>query len=222
MKLTFLGHAAFLLQGSKTIIIDPFITGNPSAKIKVKEIPKVDYVLITHDHEDHIGDALKIAKRDKAKVIAIYEVIKKYIPQKEGMIAKKAVGMNIGGTFIDNNIKFSMTLAFHSCYNGHPAGFVVEMDKKKIYHAGDTALFSDMKLIGQKFKLDLALLPIGGHYTMHEEEAAQAVKLLKPKLTVPMHYNTWPIIKADPKQFARLCGKEKVKILKTNQILELK
>ena len=224
VKITYLGHAAFLIEGSdsKRMVIDPFITGNPVAKIKIEDLPKLDYVLVTHDHEDHLGDAVELAKRDGAKLIAIHEVAIKHASQKEGVIAEQAIGMNIGGTFTDGKLKFSMTLALHSCYNGHPAGFVIEMDNRKIYHAGDTDFFSDMKLIGQKFdKLDVALLPIGGHYTMHEEGAAQAVKALEPKLAVPMHYNTWPIISAEAEKFARLCEPIEVRTVGIGESLEI-
>jgi len=211
IKINYLGHSVILITGSKNIIIDPFITGNPKAPLQLEEIPKVDFVLVTHDHSDHFGDAVEIAKRDKATLIAIFE-----ISQKPEVVESKinVVGMNIGGTYRQDGIVVSMTEAIHSATVGSPAGLVVEMDGKRFYHAGDTSYWSDIILIPKLFgELDVAFLPIGGHYTMDIRQATMAVNDLKPKLTIPIHYNTWPIISADGNIFKESCLPFIVKVL---------
>lgn len=219
LKLTFLGHAAVLLEGSKTLLIDPFFTNNPQAVFGIEKLPKIDFVLPTHDHFDHLGDAVEIAKRHQATIIAIHE-----ITQLPSVLESKVktVGMNIGGTYHADGINISMTPAVHSSTAGSPCGFVVEFNGKRIYHAGDTALFSDMGLIPKLFgKLDIALLPIGGHYVMDPKQAAMAAKLLKPKLAIPIHYNTWPVIQADPKEFSRLSRPIKTQVLSPSEFITL-
>jgi len=218
-SITFLGHAAVLIKGSKTILIDPFFTNNPQAALGMEKLPNIDFILPTHDHFDHLGDAIAIAKKHNATIIAIHE-----ITQLPAVLASKikTVGMNIGGTYKVDGVAISMTQAVHSSTAGSPCGFVIEMDDKRIYHAGDTAFFSDMSLIPKLFgKLDIAFLPIGGHYVMDIKQAAMAAKLLKPKLAVPIHYNTWPVIQADPEEFAALAKSIKVKILSPGTTLEL-
>ncbi len=211
MRINYLGHSAVLITGSKNIIIDPFITNNPKASLKLEEIPKIDFVLVTHDHFDHFGDAIEIAKRDQATLIAIFE-----ISEKPEVVASKikVMGMNIGGTYRQAGIVVSLTEAHHSATAGSPVGFVVEMDGQRIYHAGDTSYWSDIGLIPKLFgELDVAFLPIGGHFTMDIRQATMAVKDLKPKLTIPIHYNTWPVISADPKIFEESCKPFMVKVL---------
>ncbi len=219
IKINYLGHAAVLITGSKNIIIDPFITNNPKASLKLEDLPKIDFVLVTHDHFDHFGDAIAIAKRDKATLIAIHE-----ISQKPEVVESKikVVGINIGGSYQQDGIAVSMTEAHHSATVGSPAGLVVEMDGKRIYHAGDTSYWSDMGLIPKLFgELDVALLPIGGHYTMDIKQAVLAVKDLKPKLTIPIHYNTWPIISADGNIFKESCLPFIVKVLMPGETEDL-
>lgn len=219
MKITRLGHAAVLIEGTKTIIIDPFLTDNPLASLKPDDLPHIDYIVITHDHFDHWGDTISIAKRDGSTLIGIHEVSVRPDVQEAGITA---VGANIGGTYSEEEVSFSLTPAVHSADNGSPVGFVVALDGKAIYHSGDTALFSDMSLIPELFgKLDLALLPIGGHYTMDEKAASEAVKLLKPKVTVPIHYDTWPPISADTDLFTKLAGPAAIKIVEPGDAIDL-
>jgi len=193
MKIQHLGHAGFILED---LLIDPFVTGNPICPIKCEEV-KCQIICVTHDHPDHLGDTVKIAKQNNATVVAIYE-----LAEKIGAEGVNVVTMNMGGTVTVGDWKIKMVEAKHSCVLGAPAGFVLENTRlnKKIYHAGDTALFSDMRLIGE-MGIDIAFLPIGDHFTMGIKDAAQAVDLIKPKLAVPMHYNTFPMIMADPAEF---------------------
>ncbi len=221
MKITWIGHAAVLVEGSKTVIIDPFLKNNPKAARTVESLPHLDYILVTHDHGDHFGDTVELAERDGAKVVAIYE-----LSEMPAMAQAKEkinfVGMNIGGTYREGEIAASMTPAIHSATHGAPAGFVLSIDGKKIYHAGDTALFSDMSLIAKSFgPIDLAFLPIGGHFTMDVPQAAMAVEMLKPKLVVPIHYNTWPMIMADAEDFKKRCGQVSVNVLSPGEAVEL-
>ncbi|MDQ7814481.1 MAG: metal-dependent hydrolase [Patescibacteria group bacterium] len=211
VKLTYLGHAAVLLQGTKTVIIDPFLTGNPKASIGAGNLPKIDYVLVTHDHYDHLGDAFDIAKKHKAALVAIFEIVQLPAAKK---IHPQSIGMNIGGTIEAEGIRISMTPALHSAGVGAPAGFVVELDGKRIYHGGDTAFFSDMAYIPKFFgKLDVTLVPMGGYFGMDARQAAEAVKLLKPKTAIPIHYDTWPLIHTDPAEFRNQCRPTDVRIL---------
>lgn len=220
MKITRIGHACVLLEGNKNVLIDPFITGNPAAKLSLEQIPKLDYILTTHDHDDHFGpDGINLAQRDGATLVSIFDIAQRDDVKQSGI---KTVGMNIGGTWVQDDLSVSLTPAVHSSKNGSPVGVVVKMDGKTIYHAGDTALFSDMRLIPELFgALDVAFLPIGGHFTMDEKAAARAVEILQPQLTIPIHYNTWPPIQADPQKFVELCGNFQVKIVEPGQALEL-
>ncbi len=201
--LTYHGHSCFQLQtGKYNLIIDPFITGNPVCKIKSGDV-KADYIILTHAHEDHFGDTIELAKSNNATVIAVHELAN-YISS-EGCTAH---GMGIGGqwNFPFGRIKY--TIAHHSssfggAYMGDPAGVIITTEGKSIYHAGDTSLFLDMKLIGDITPLDLAILPIGDNYTMGVDDAVKAVEFLNPKQTVPCHYNTWELIKADANEFKR-------------------
>ncbi|WP_099212283.1 metal-dependent hydrolase [Thermococcus henrietii] len=223
VKVKFLGHAAFLIEGSKKILIDPFLSDNPQAAVKPEEV-EADLILVTHAHGDHVGDAVEIAKRTGAKIVAMFDVAN-YIAQKaEGV---EVIGMNYGPTEVDG-VGIVQVPAWHSSSDGvhsigNPCGYIVKLDGKTIYHAGDTFVFLDMGLFSELYgPIDVALLPIGGHFTMGPREAAKAVELLKPKKVVPMHYNTWPPISADPEEFKRLVGdKAEVVILKPGEELEL-
>ncbi|MBP1928174.1 L-ascorbate metabolism protein UlaG (beta-lactamase superfamily) [Methanolinea mesophila] len=217
MDLTWLGHSCVLLRGSKTILIDPFIPEG-----KVPESP--DLVALTHGHADHMGMTTELAK----PTIAINEVAK-YLKGK-GLPAE---AMNLGGSITVSGVKFTMTPAVHSNWleeagpgysGGAAAGLVIRMDGTTVYHAGDTALFSDMQLIGELYHPDVALLPIGGRYTMGPEEAMIAARFVGAPLVIPVHYGTWPIIDQDPEAFRRAVERTtdiKVKVLKPGETVTL-
>lgn len=198
-EITFLGHAGFLLkdEGKETLLFDPFISENPLATVSLEEI-KADYILLSHGHFDHLGDAYEIAKKNDAMIISTAEIVGK--AQENGLTAH---AQHLGGRhkFPFGSVK--LTLAFHGAGvpGGHACGFVVDYYGKKIYFAGDTALFGDMQLIGELDSLDLALLPIGDNFTMGIDDAVVAVSFLKAKTVIPYHYNTWPLIEADPEEF---------------------
>jgi len=217
MKILYLSHSGFQFTGSKVVLIDPFLTGNPLAPTGPDRFEKVDFIVITHDHSDHLGDSYTIAKQKGAVIVSQHEIAVK--AQEQGI---EAEGMNIGGPVERDGVKFWFTLALHTAGIGHSMGAVIEMDGKRIYHAGDTGIFSDMKLIGELFKPDIGFLPIGGRYTMDEEQAAMAVDFLKIPVIVPMHYKTFPLIKGDPEKFARIVGDTaKVKIMNPGDEIEI-
>ncbi len=217
MNITWLGHAAVMIKGSQTVIIDPFLTGNPAAAVRAEEIDQADVVVITHDHGDHRGDAFAIAHRTGATIVAIHEIAVE--AQAQGIPAE---GMNIGGTVEVKKIKIHMVPALHSAEKGAAAGVVVEMDGRRIYHAGDTGLTYDMKLVGEFFEPDLSFLPIGDRYTMGVPSAAKAVEFIKTKRVIPIHYGTFPIVSADPEEFKRRVGdKAEVIILRPGETYQL-
>ena len=203
LLLTYYGHSAFALSdGKDKLLFDPFFSGNPLATTTA-DVVTCNYILVSHGHADHLGDAPAIAARTGAMVIGTPEIL-------ETCRAENGHGMNIGGSAKFSFGSVYMTWAIHS--SGVPGllscGFVVNIAGKNVYFAGDTALFSDMELIGKRFKLDCALLPIGDNYTMGVEDAAYAVKLLQPKHVIPVHYNTWPVIAAEPERFKELVEKD--------------
>jgi len=203
VKYSYYGHACFLLDdGNYKVLVDPFLTGNPVASMKADQV-EADYILVTHAHGDHLGDAPEIAKRTGASVIGIPEVLELCTQRAKGIDVH---GMNLGGSLNLPFGKVRMTLAQHSSgiAGGIACGYVVYIGGIVLYYAGDTALFSDMKLIGQKDRLDYALLPIGDNYTMGLEDAALAAQLLSARHVIPLHYNTWPVIEQDVEKYKQL------------------
>lgn len=206
MKITYVGHSCFLIQTARhRLLLDPGDFTAPGKATPVDQLA-CDFVLVSHGHDDHSGRALEVAQAHSATIVANFEIAEYFAAQ-----GAKAHGMNPGGahTFPFGRVKF--TVAHHSSsfnagtapvYAGVACGIVIEVDGKRIYHAGDTGLFLDMQLIGRG-GLDLAMLPIGDNFTMGPEEALDALDLLKPKVCVPMHYNTWPPIAQDPGAFTR-------------------
>jgi L-ascorbate metabolism protein UlaG (beta-lactamase superfamily) len=200
MKVTFLGHACFLFEDSgTTIMTDPFLSGNPQAAARPAEVSP-QYILVSHAHNDHLGDAVDIATRAGSIIISTAEVGR--MCDEKGA---KTVGMHIGGKRQFDFGFVRVAPAFHGSgvAGGHACGFIFSLGGKIAYFAGDTGLFGDMELLGHLEKIDLALLPIGDNYTMGMDDAVIAVGFLKPKVAVPMHYSTWPHIKADPLEWKK-------------------
>jgi len=202
MQIRYLGHAAFeIIEGKWNLLIDPFITGNPVCPVKAEEL-NPQYILVTHMHGDHVGDTVAIAKRTGATVITTFEAAQALAAQ-----GVQTVDMALGGKRRFDFGQVRVTLAFHGfgTEGGHACGFVIHLGGKRIYHAGDTALFSDMKLLNGVIEepgIDVALLPIGDNYTMGPEDAATAVQWIQPKVVIPMHWGTFPLLVQDPSDFA--------------------
>lgn len=203
MKLRYFSHSSFAITSDSglKIIIDPFLDGNPTCPVKASDVT-ADFIVLTHAHGDHLGDAFSIAKRCGSLIIAVNELALYCIDK-----GFKAHNMHIGGGhhFDFGHLKF--TIAHHgsmtpdNTYGGEPAGVVLTIDGKTVYHTGDTGLFYDMKLIGEMTSIDYMLLPIGDNFTMGITDAVKAVELANPKVAIPMHYNTFPVIEADPHEF---------------------
>lgn len=224
MKISYHGHSVVKIETEgKTILIDPFITGNGLTDLKVEE-QKPDVILLTHGHNDHVGDTVEIAKASNALVVAPNELAV-YL----GWQGLNTHPMHIGGASQFDFGKVKFTQAFHGSsyttpdneiiYTGMPAGILFTAEGKTIYHAGDTALFSDMKLIGERHPIDVLFIPIGDNFTMGPEDAAYAVSLIKPKIVVPVHYNTFPPIEVDPQKFAHLVDGAEVQILQAGEFV---
>lgn len=226
MKISYHGHSVVKIEtGGKTILIDPFITGNNLTDLEASaQTP--DVILLTHGHNDHVGDTMDIAKRCNPLIVAPNELAV-YL----GWQDFNTHGVNIGGSYTFDFGKVTYTQAFHSSsymtdeneiiYTGMPAGIVFEAEGKTVYHAGDTSLFGDMALIGKKHAIDIAFLPIGDNFTMGPEDAALAVELLNPKVVVPVHYDTFPPIKQNPETFKDLVKGYEVNIMKPGETIEL-
>jgi len=208
-----LGHAGFQITSEKgtVIVIDPWLTDNPLAPCKAEDITKADLVLVTHDHFDHVADAARIVKATGATLVGVPETVGR-LKADEGVPDSQIVfgtGMNIGGTLSSRGVHITMTQAFHSSQTGNPAGYIVKLeDGYTLYHAGDTGIFSSMKLLGDLFAIDLALLPTGGVFTMDAKQASVGAKLLGAKAVIPMHYKTFPILEQDASSFANIMRKE--------------
>ena len=224
LKVTFFGHSVFLLDnGKERVIIDPWISGNRLATVKAEEL-KVDYIVVTHGHGDHFGDSIEISKNNNAPIVTVAELSRYCISK-----GAKSHGLGIGGSREYPFGKIKLTIAHHTSsspdgqYVGVAAGAIITMDSKNVYHCGDTGLFYDMKLIGEMTPVDLMLVPIGDNYTMGIDDAVKAVELYNPKTVVPMHYNTFPVIKADPTIFADKVSKigKKAIILKPGETIEI-
>ncbi|HZY41949.1 MAG TPA: metal-dependent hydrolase [Anaerolineae bacterium] len=222
---TWFGHATQMLDVNGTqLLVDPFFTGNPAASISAAEA-QADFILVSHGHDDHVGDAVAIAKRTSATVIANFEIINWF----EGQGVTNAHAQHIGGGFNYPFGYLKLTQALHGSalpdgsYGGNPAGFLLTAEGKKIYLACDTGLFGDMKLIGEE-GIDLAVLPIGDNFTMGPDDALRAVKLLQPRHVIPVHYDTWGLIAQDVQAWAKRVSAEtsaKVHVLKPGESFTL-
>ncbi|TVX92845.1 metal-dependent hydrolase [Paenibacillus agilis] len=227
MQIKFHGHACIQITGQEhSILVDPFLTGNPVA-VESAETIQADTILLTHGHDDHTGDAINIAKRNDATVITIVELAA-YLSL-QGL--ESVVPMNIGGgaSFPFGELKWVPALHSSSAivdgeiiYLGNPAGFVLQMEGVTIYHAGDTALFSDMKLIGERYAPDIAFLPIGSHFTMDPTDALLAAQWLQAKVVVPIHYNTFSLIEQDGHEYAEKLKQFGIKgiVMEPGQVLD--
>ena len=217
-SLTWLGHNSFKLvtRGAKTVLIDPWVEGNPATPKDQKTFDKLDVMTISHGHGDHMGDAVTLGKKLKPTVICNYE-IHQYLTRKG---VPNTSPMNKGGTLEVAGIKFTMVNATHSSgiedggqmiYGGEPCGYIITLeDGTRIYHAGDTAVMADMALIGEIYQPEIALLPIGDLYTMSPREAAYAARMLNPKYIVPAHYGTFPALTGTPEMLREELDKLKV------------
>ena len=219
-----LGHATFEVGlDDYLVLIDPWLT-NPASPVSIEEYKdKVDLIIVTHDHGDHLGEAIELMKLNpRARLAAVYEIANDVVAKLGQAESNRVIGANIGGPLkMDLDLKVLFTPAAHSSQRGVPTGVVIIGKEATIYHAGDTGLIAEMQFIGELYKPDIAMLPIGGHFTMDEVQAAKAVELIKPKVAIPMHYNTFPVIQADPEKFRKLVEEKglstKVVILKPGE-----
>ncbi|MBC7105669.1 MAG: metal-dependent hydrolase [Firmicutes bacterium] len=214
VRVKWLGHAGFVVTGAggKTVVVDPWLEGNPLARDRVEDLPPAVAVLVTHDHFDHASDAARVVERTGATLVGMPETVRR-IKEASGLPDERVVfggfGMNVGGTALIEGVAVTMTQAVHSSETGAPAGYVVRFeDGFTFYHAGDTGVFAGMELLGRLYPLDLALLPIGGVFTMDARQAAAATALLRPRRVIPMHFRTFPILAQDASEFAALVRKE--------------
>ncbi len=194
-KITWLGHAAFLLEAEgKRIAFDPWIEGNPKCPISLKDFEGAHIYAVSHSHADHgLNDAIRLSKEKGGVIVGIFELAN-YATEK----GARAVGANIGGFFDVEGVEIALTEAVHSSDIGSPVGFLVRIGGRTFYYAGDTGLFGGMSLIGELYSPEVCMLPIGGYYTMDPVQASLAVKILKSKVVAPMHWGTFPVLKGTP------------------------
>ena len=220
-KLTWLGHATFHIEtpSGKSILIDPWVMNNPACPKEKQSFKKIDLMLCTHGHGDHIGDAVELTKKHDPKIVGVYELCMWL--KKKG--AKQIQPMNKGGSQSVEGVRVTMVHADHSCgiedggeivYGGEACGFVIELEGGvKIYHAGDTNVFGDMQIIRELYAPELVMLPIGDLFTMSPKEAAYACKLLQPKFVIPMHFDTFPALTGRPPQLQKLVEPTGVQVI---------
>lgn len=207
MKINYLGHSCFLIEvDSLKILIDPFISGNPNIQINPLSI-NPDLILVSHDHQDHLGDTINIAKSSNCDVVCIFDLAKELSKYKIHV-----VGGNIGGTVRYKSLEITFVKAEHSSNMGVCVGYVIKTNTKTFYFAGDTGVFYDMKIIKELYGPEIVFLPIGGLYTMDPKQAAYAIKLLEPKVVVPMHYNTYEILTGTPEDLQKIIDKQKIDV----------
>jgi L-ascorbate metabolism protein UlaG (beta-lactamase superfamily) len=216
MKITALGHSGFFIDDGTKVLIDPFLTGNPVAKHKPGDFKKVDVVLVTHSHPDHLGDAYAIVKNSGATLVGAHEVA----------VSAEVVGegMNFGGTITVHGLSITLVKAEHSVGVGDAAGFIWRQGGKVLYHMGDTSLFSDIKFLAEVYRPEILFVPIGDRYTMNPRDAALATSWVNPKIAIPMHYKTFPFLVQSPDDFKKqsesLCQATAM-ILEPGQTMEI-
>jgi len=227
MKVSYHGHSVIKVEANgKTILFDPFITGNGLTDLNADDL-KVDVILLTHGHNDHVGDTVDLALKNDALVVAPFELAE-YL----GWQGLKVHEMHIGGAHEFDFGKVKLTQAFHGSsytdyetktivYTGMPSGILLTIDGKTIFHAGDTALFSDMKMIGELNDIDVAFLPIGDNFTMGPDDAVLAAKWLDASTVVPIHFNTFPVIEQNPNDFVSRLPEGVGKVLEVGEVIEL-
>ena len=227
MKVSYHGHSVIKVEANgKTILFDPFITGNGLTDLNADDL-KVDVILLTHGHNDHVGDTVDLALKNDALVVAPFELAE-YL----GWQGLKVHEMHIGGAHEFDFGKVKLTQAFHGSsytdyetktivYTGMPSGILLTIDGKTIFHAGDTALFSDMKMIGELNNIDVAFLPIGDNFTMGPDDAVLAAKWLDASTVVPIHFNTFPVIEQNPHDFVSKLPEGVGRVLEVGEVIEL-